>query len=301
MSSIIGQAARAVRREWQLLRANDAGNFYQNMGFDVLEGHETDCADTNTPLWLNFGYWKGVHTQDQACRQLADMLGEAACMGPESDVLDCGFGFAEQDFHWLQTRSPKHITGINITPLHIERAQRRLEARGWSGRMTLKLASATELPFPDASFDCVVALESAFHFQTRERFFAEAYRVLRPGGWLAAADVLPLPGDPMPPWGGMILKRWSWPLVNCYDRNVYAEKLAAQGFVNLGKQFIRDYVFPGYRAYARVRKAGATRNVEIRIPSSDFEKCRGALAWRFWMGLGDYVIMSGQKPHSNGA
>src|SRR5262245_5621271 len=114
MSNIIGQAARAMQREWRLLRADKADSFYQNMGFDLLEGYETSSEDNSTPLWLNFGYWKGVDTLDKACRQLADMLADAAHMGRSSHVLDCGFGFAEQDFHWLKTRQPAHITGINI-------------------------------------------------------------------------------------------------------------------------------------------------------------------------------------------
>lgn len=296
MLNVISQTAKTVQREWRLLRSDDASNFYDHMGFDVLEGRVTACENIWTPLWLNFGYWKGVNTQDAACRQLADLLAAAAEMGPNDHVLDCGFGFAEQDFHWLETRNPAHITGVNITPLHIEFAQKRIDGRGLSDRMTLRLASATDLPYPDASFDCVVALESAFNFRTREDFFAEAFRVLKPGGRLATVDVLPLPGDPMPPWGGVILKRFAWPLVNCYDRHVYAQKLESHGFVNVGKQSIRDYVFPGYRAYAQARVRGAARDAQIRIPQSDFDSCRGSFYFRFWTGIGDYVVMSGHKP-----
>jgi microcystin synthetase protein McyJ len=296
MVNILSRAAHVVRRELRLLSADDAASFYHNMGFDVLEQRERECDDIWTPLWLNFGYWKGVDTQDQACRQLADLLAEAARMGPGDQVLDCGFGFAEQDFHWLETRKPAHITGINITPLHLEVAQKRIDGRGVGERMTVQRASATELPFPDASFNCVVALESAFHFEPREAFFAEAFRVLKPGGWLATADCLPLPGDFMLPWSPTILKRYAWPLVNCYDRNVYAEKLEQHGFTNVGKDSIRDYVFPGFRSYSRARSRGAERNARVQIPQSDFDTCRGSLYHRFWTGIGDYVIMSGQKP-----
>jgi microcystin synthetase protein McyJ len=296
MANILGRAAEVMRREWRLLSSTDAANFYHNMGFDVLEGYESQCENIWTPLWLNFGYWKGVDTQGQACRQLADLLADAARMAPGHQVLDCGFGFAEQDFHWLDTRKPAHITGINVTPLHIEVAQKRIDGRGLNERMTLHRASATKLPFADATFDCVVALESAFHFDPRDEFMAEAFRVLKPGGWLAAADCLPLPGDPMPPWSRAILKRYAWPLTNCYDRHVYAGKLEKHGYVSVGKDSIRNYVFPGFRSYSRARSRGAARDAPIQIPQADFDRCRGGLFHRLWTGIGDYVIMSGQKP-----
>jgi microcystin synthetase protein McyJ len=296
IASLIGNLARAAQREWRLLRSRDAVNFYYNMGFDLLEQHDAHCDDLQAPLWLNYGHWKGVETHDQACRQLADLLAQAAKMGPGQHVLDCGFGFAEQDLHWIATRNPAHITGINITPLHVETAQRRLDSRGLSDRMTVKLGSATELPFPDATFDCVVALESAFHFDTREKFFAEAFRVLKPGGWLAAVDVLPLPGDPAPPWRSLVLKRFAWPVANCYDRNVYAQKLAQHGFTAVHGESIRNYVLPGVVAYRAARKRGASQDVRIHVPQEDFDNCRGGIWFRLSAGVGDYVIMSAQKP-----
>ena len=50
---------------------------------------------------------------------------------------------------------------------------------------------ACAMPFEDGAFDLVIALECAFHFPSRTRFLAEAYRVLRAGGRLVIADFVP--------------------------------------------------------------------------------------------------------------
>jgi SAM-dependent methyltransferase len=49
------------------------------------------------------------------------------------------------------------------------------------------LAHAENLPLPDASFDAVTCC-SGVHWFDQARFFAEARRVLRPGGWVGLYD-----------------------------------------------------------------------------------------------------------------
>jgi erythromycin 3''-O-methyltransferase len=90
------------------------------------------------------------------------------------------------------------------------------------------------LPFEANSFDKVVALESAFHFQTRADFFREAFRVLRPGGRLVVLDIVPLPYDQLSfvprKISDLGLHLWKTCEENVYDRSVYEAKMRDAGF-----------------------------------------------------------------------
>jgi hypothetical protein len=76
-------------------------------------------AFTEEGLYLNLGYWKEARTIDQACEALASLVAETAAMGPDDDVVDVGFGFAEQDILWVERYAPRHITGLNVTRSHV--------------------------------------------------------------------------------------------------------------------------------------------------------------------------------------
>ena len=74
------------------------------------------------------------------------------------------------------------------------RADRAAE-QGLEERTKFLAGDATDMPFPDASFDHVFAIESAYHAADKDRFYTECARVLRPGGtfvgtdWLCAENV----------------------------------------------------------------------------------------------------------------
>lgn len=51
------------------------------------------------------------------------------------------------------------------------------------------VGDVTALPFPDGSFECVVAGWLFYHVQDRDRAISECARVLRPGGRLVAATI----------------------------------------------------------------------------------------------------------------
>jgi len=74
------------------------------------------------------------------------------------------------------------MTGIDISRTFIHHA-REAEERQPPG-IRYEVASAVDLPFDEASFDFATALMSLMDIPETERVLGEAFRVLRPGGFL---------------------------------------------------------------------------------------------------------------------
>ncbi|MGH9195525.1 MAG: class I SAM-dependent methyltransferase [Acidimicrobiia bacterium] len=137
--------------------------------------------------FLNWGYWKAdTETQIEACENLVDLV---LSLVPQlsGQVLDVACGLGGGAKRLARRLPPANITGINIMKDQLEVCAKRVpEAR------FLEM-SATSMEFSDSSFDCVLCVEAAMHFDTRERFLAEALRVLKPGGYLSLADIIGFP------------------------------------------------------------------------------------------------------------
>jgi ubiquinone/menaquinone biosynthesis C-methylase UbiE len=119
-----------------------------------------------------------------------DMEGVAiAALDPDPDhhVLAVGFGpgvgLAE-----LAPRLPHgRLNGIDPSATMLDLARRRNRAAVASGRVVLAQAGAEDIPWPDDSFQGVVAVNSMQLWRPLPVAVREVARVLRPGGTLVTA------------------------------------------------------------------------------------------------------------------
>jgi ubiquinone/menaquinone biosynthesis C-methylase UbiE len=120
------------------------------------------------------------------------------------DVLEIGVGSGGDFLNW--SRHARHATGVDLTERGIELTRERLTLSGVpEERYTLRRADAEKLPFADASFDIVYSWGVLHHTPDTPSAFAEAFRVLRPGGTLKAMIYR------VPSWTGLLLViRYGW-------------------------------------------------------------------------------------------
>lgn len=215
---------------------------------------------TESTLYMNFGYWKDrPATLDAACEALVDHVAQTAGLGPTHDVLDVGFGFCDQDIYWVRKYRPRSIVGVNITPSQVHLARRRIEAYELGDTVRLEVGNATALRFADSVFDKVLAVECAFHFDSRQDFLSEAYRVLRPGGCIVATEILPLSSSLRTSGIASLVADYrratfaAIPRVNWYAVEEYTKRLREIGFATVEVSSIRDDVYAPLLAYTASR------------------------------------------------
>jgi len=97
---------------------------------------------------------------------------------PGAEVLEVGAGTGTSFPAY-----PSHceVTGIDLAPDMLSRAQRKIRDNGWTHLKVLEM-NALDLEFPDDTFDYVMAFHVVTVVPDPVRMIAEAQRVCKPGG-----------------------------------------------------------------------------------------------------------------------
>lgn len=200
---------------------------------------------------LNPGYHRHLRF---AAAELVRRLGPS---GPLHTIdLACGTGASTRA---LVAAAPagSQVLGLDASAGMLDRAR----AKEWPPGVRFEQATSGRLNLGSLSPGSWDGILSCYLFRNvaadeRDRALAEAYRLLRPGGWLVAQDYS-VAGDPLAArawdaacWGIIIplgvivdrnpgLYRYLWRSVRAFDSTRgFADRLAAAGFVDIATRTV---------------------------------------------------------------
>jgi arsenite methyltransferase len=258
MSFTIGPAADGMRPA-EALPQLDARSFIdgerlaaevKDMYRHVARGEETALHfEVGRNLAEHLGY-AGELLDAIPAEALASFAGvghhlDLAALQPGQAVLDLGSGSGTDVFcAAVLVGESGHVVGVDITDEQLAKAARLRDREGFS-QVRFVEAHIEELPFDDASFDAVLSNGVINLSPAKGRVFAEAARVLRPGGRLAIADIVS--GRPLKERTRRNVELWAACIAGAIPRRNYLEAIEAQG-LHVREVRKNDYRFISERA-----------------------------------------------------
>jgi ubiquinone/menaquinone biosynthesis C-methylase UbiE len=250
--------------------------------------------------YLNFGLWDqpGEPYLLAAERMISTLAGWSG-IGSSSRLLDVGCGFGAQDIYLARNFSPLSITALDVTWPHVVAARARALQAGIGDGLRFLHGSGTDLRFPAGSFSHVMAVESVVHFDTRERFFQEAHRMLEPRGTLVLADYCMgrAPRGAQDRFFIDLSRRgWHVPAENCDTVEGYREKLARSGFARIEIERVGGRTIPQYfREQATLAHFGNIARIR-GFPAAAVGLAIDAFLWLAWRrGILEYILVRARK------
>jgi tocopherol O-methyltransferase len=162
----------------------------------AVERYYDTTLDLYEELWgehVHHGYWDPGERPDAngagraaATDRLVHELVAFAGIPTGVRVLDVGCGIGGPALYLAGTLGCT-VEGVTLSAAQADRATENARAAGVADRAAFHQRDALDSGYADDSFDAVWAMESLMHIPDRAAFFAEALRVLRPGGTLAVA------------------------------------------------------------------------------------------------------------------
>ena len=139
---------------------------------------------------INFGYWPpGCRNLFEAQMALFDLMVEwlAPANGARGVEVGCGIGgYAMR----LLRRCPVHLTCYDLLPEHLALTRAYAQEHGVADRLDTVQGNSMQMDlFADNTLDFMYCVESSFHYDEKQKFFDEVFRVLKPGGIFVYADI----------------------------------------------------------------------------------------------------------------
>jgi SAM-dependent methyltransferase len=183
-----------------------------------------------------------------------------ADLHPGEQILDLGSGMGLDVLLSAKRVSPGgHAYGVDMTDEMLEQAREHQRAAGIANATFLK-GTIEEVPLPDAAVDVVISNCVINLAADKSAVLREAYRVLRPGGRFAVADMVAL--HEISPFLKRQLDLWAGCVAGTITVAAYRDALSTAGFTEVDVEITREIGIEGVTekiasAYIRARKPAA--------------------------------------------
>lgn len=199
--------------------------------------------------WMNLGYWAQDNLNyPEACRALAEKLGNQGELRPGHSILDVGCGCGEQLRHWRTAFQAGTIHGVEPSPSHVERAKSL--TRELQNITVEEACSDTFIPKKEG-YDRVLCLDTAYNFPQRPKVFLRAYESLHKKGMIALTDLVLEDRAKPNRIRDFFARKCGIPPENLLNRRDYQFQLEEIGFTNVRIHSINEAVFGGFYRFVR--------------------------------------------------
>ena len=146
-------------------------------------------------------------------------------------VLDLGSGGGIDCFLAARQVGPTgHVIGIDMTSAMIDLARKNAAALEVDN-VVFKLSQIESIPEPDDTVDAIISNCVINLAPDKPRVFAEAFRVLRPGGRLYVSDIVVT--EELPPEVQADVASWTGCIAGAQVQDVYLGQMEAAGFTGI--------------------------------------------------------------------
>ena len=219
----------------------------------IARGERTSCCDRKPAagdgLYNMATMAQGYHPSELALLPEGANLG-LGCGDPTADadlepgqtVLDLGSGAGIDCFLAARRVGPTgHVLGVDMTDDMLARARANAERGGFTN-VEFRKGEIENLPVESGTVDrlisnCVINLAP-----DKAKVFAEAYRVLKPGGAVTVSDIVSI--GKIPDAVRRDMDQWAGCIAGAMEKEAYLGLLNAVGFrqVKVLKEVVYDYL-----------------------------------------------------------
>ncbi len=154
-----------------------------------------------------------------------------ASLQPGQVVLDLGSGGGIDCFLAAQKVGPTgKVTGLDMTPEMIRLARRNAKKMGVTN-VEFRYGEMEDMPLPDTSVDVIISNCVINLSPDKDAVFAEAFRVLKPGGRMSVSDIVT--NGELPEPIRRSVEAWAGCIAGALDEEVYVAKMRTAGLTEV--------------------------------------------------------------------